>query len=348
MRTRKYLLPLLALGLAVAPAAAQTGSDAPPPAPAPVPVPSATGVAAKVNGQDIPETAVQRWLRLQRVPPARHAEARPTALDFFIEKALVDQYLAQLKVEPDKKEVESRIEKIETEIKKDNKKVEDVLKDLLLTEAEFRTEIEADARWDRFANDQATDEKLKKYFEANRETFDGTQVHARHILIAPATPDAKAAEGVVAKLRDLKKQAEQAGKAAVEALPPNADAFTKKKTYNEAVEKAFADQARQCSICPSKAVGGDVGWFERTHGMVEPFAKAAFALEPYQMSDVVKTQFGYHLILVTERRPGHEVKFEDVKPLVKEVYSDRLREAVIAAMRPRAKIEITPATKSGE
>jgi peptidyl-prolyl cis-trans isomerase C len=66
------------------------------------------------------------------------------------------------------------------------------------------------------------------------------------------------------------------------------------------------------------------------------------------MSDVVKTQFGYHLILVTDRRAGHEVKFEDVKPLVKEVYSDRLREAVIAAMRPRAKIEITPAAKSGE
>ncbi len=336
MRTRKYLLPLLALGLAAAPAAAQTKAEATP----------AAGVAAKVNGQDIPEAAVQRGLR--RVPPARHAEARPAILDFLIENALIDQYLAQMKVEPDKKEVEARVEKIYAEIKKDNKKVEDVLKDLLLTEAEFRAQVEADVRWDKFASDQATDEKLKKYFEANREMFDGTQVRARHILIAPTTADAKAAEGVVAKLKDIRKQVEEAGQAAVTALPPNADAFTKKKTYNEAADKAFADQARQCSVCPSKGVGGDVGWFERTGGMVEPFAKAAFALEPYQLSDVVKTQFGYHLILVTEHRPGHEVKFEDVKALVKEVYSDRLREAVVAAMRPRAKIEITPATKPGE
>ena len=60
--------------------------------------------------------------------------------------------------------------------------------------------------------------------------------------------------------------------------------------------------------------------------MVAPFSQAAFSLQPFQMSDVVKTQFGYHLILVTERKPGREVKFEDVKEMVKEELDRQMRE----------------------
>ena len=344
MRTRNYLCPLLALGLAVAPAAAQSGTAALPPTPAAPARPAPGDTIAKVNGQVITEAALRHCLRLQNVPPAREAEARPALLDFLIDKAMIDQYLDQLKVKVDPKDVDARVTAIRAELTKDNKKLEDVLKKLEFTEADFRAQVEGDLRWDKFAAEQSSDEKLKKFFEANRATFDGTQVHARHILIAPTTADANAVEGATAQLRQFKKQAEAAAAAAVAKLPANADAFTKKKTADEALEKEFADLARQHSSCPSKVAGGDVGEFARIHGMVEPFAKAAFALEPYQISDVVKTQFGYHLILVVDRKPGHEVKFEDVnvKPLVKEVYGDRLRDAVLAAMRPRAKIERGP------
>jgi peptidyl-prolyl cis-trans isomerase C len=344
MRTRNYLSPLLVLGLAVVPAAAQTDAGALPPPPAAPPALPAGTTLAKVNGQVITEGAMQQCLRLQSVPAAREAEARAALLDYLIDRALIDQYLEQLKVQVEPKAVDARLDAIRGELSKDNKKLEDILKKMAFTEAEFRAQVEADLRWDKFAADQSSEEKLQKFFEANRETFDGTQVHARHILIAPTMTDAKATEAAVARLRELKKKAEDAATAAVGKLPPNADAFTKKKTYNEALEREFADLARQNSACPSKVAGGDIGEFARVHGMVEPFAKAAFALEPYQLSDVVKTQFGYHLILVTDRKPGHEVKFEDaaVKALVKEVYGDRLREAVIAAMRPRAKIETGP------
>jgi parvulin-like peptidyl-prolyl isomerase len=336
------LVPLLALALAAAPAAAQD-TGALPPIPAKPPALAPDTPVAKVNGQVIPESAVQRCFRLKGVPASREADARPHILDFLVDKALVDQYLAQLKVEADKKEVETRAEQIFAEIKKDNKKVEDVLKTLGFTEAEFRAEIEADLRWDKFVTDQATDEKLKKFFEANKESFDGTQVRARHVLLSPSAADAKATEEAAAKLRQIKKEVEEAGNAASAKLPANADAFTKKRTYNDAAEAAFAEAARKTSCCGSRESGGDVLWFSRVHDMVEPFAKAAFALEPFQMSDVVKSQVGYHLILVTDRRAGHEVKFEDVKAAVKEVYGERLRDAVLAAMRPRAKIEVTPA-----
>ena len=69
-------------------------------------------------------------------------------------------------------------------------------------------------------------------------------------------------------------------------------------------------------------MGGDINYFPR-NGVVKPFAKAAFAVPaPYQMSDVVQTPFGYHLILVTDHKAGIEVKFEEAKDQVREVFCD--------------------------
>ena len=79
--------------------------------------------------------------------------------------------------------------------------------------------------------------------------------------------------------------------------------------------------------------------------MVEPFSKAAFALKKFEMSDVVQTQFGVHLILVTDRKPGLDVEFEKIKDDVKDEFCDRLRDEVVARVKPHARIEITPAPK---
>ena len=297
--------------------------------------------AATVNGQAIPESAVRRGL--QRTPPARQAQARQAVLDFLVENALIDQYLAQLKVEADKKEVETRVGQIRQDIVKGGQTVEKVLKDLMLTEDELRQQVEADLRWEAFVARQATDAELKKFFDANRETFDGSQARARHILLEPSSADAKGAEEARAKLAAFKKQVEDAAAAAVGKLPAAADPLAREKARTEALEQTFVALAREHSACPTKKDGGDVNWFPRTGGMVEPFARAAFALKPYQMSDVVRTQFGLHLLLVTDRRPGKEVKFDEVKGEVKEVYADRLREAVVNYMRPKAAVVVTPA-----
>jgi peptidyl-prolyl cis-trans isomerase C len=80
--------------------------------------------------------------------------------------------------------------------------------------------------------------------------------------------------------------------------------------------------------------------------MVEPFAEAAFKLSPYDMSDVVQTEFGYHLILCTAKNPGKARKFEEVKEDVRAVYATQLRTAVIGQMKPRAQIAINPAPKT--
>ncbi len=74
--------------------------------------------------------------------------------------------------------------------------------------------------------------------------------------------------------------------------------------------------------------------------MVEPFARAAFALKPFELSDAVATEFGYHLIMPIDQKPGRQVKFEDVKQFVVEVFAERLREALLAQLRPRAQIVV--------
>jgi peptidyl-prolyl cis-trans isomerase C len=66
------------------------------------------------------------------------------------------------------------------------------------------------------------------------------------------------------------------------------------------------------------------------------------------MSGVVETQFGYHLILVTARMPGKDVKFDDIKDEVRETISDRMREELVAELRKTARIEViaqAPPTK---
>ena len=79
--------------------------------------------------------------------------------------------------------------------------------------------------------------------------------------------------------------------------------------------------------------------------MVEPFARAAFALKPYQMSEPVATDFGYHLILAVDYKPGKEIRYEDAKPFVQEVYGERLREAVLLQYKAKSKIEILEVRK---
>ena len=127
--------------------------------------------------------------------------------------------------------------------------------------------------------------------------------------------------------------------------PKGKDAAETEKFRLKTIEDAFAVIASKESACPSKQQGGDLGWFPRAGNMVEPFAKAAFALQPGQMSEVVTTQFGLHLILVTERKAGKPTKFEDVKDMVREIYAEQLREQICAEIRPATRIVINTAPK---
>jgi peptidyl-prolyl cis-trans isomerase C len=323
---------VLALVLSGLPVAAQTAAPAP-----------AAGVAATVNGQPILESAVQRGL--MRVPPAKQAEIRPQILNFLIDQMLIDQYLLQLQIAVDPKEVDKRIDEMKAELKKRNQDFAKMLEEMKLTEAELREHILADMRWDKFADSRATDKVLQEVFASQKFLFDGSQVRARHILLSPPAGDARAAEQAVADLKAIKQEIEKQVAAGLAKLPASADNLAREKERQKLTDEAFAEQAKKKSVCPSKNQGGDVNWFQGVGFMVEPFSRAAFALQPFQMSDVVQTQFGYHLILLTDRKPGRDVKFEDVKEMVKEHYCTSLHDMVSSQARQKSKIEISAAPK---
>jgi peptidyl-prolyl cis-trans isomerase C len=313
-------------------------AQTPPPAPTPVvdPPPSKELIAARVNGQAVLEIAVYRGL--MNVPPARREEARKDVLNFLIDNTIVDQYLIQLRIEVEHKEVQEQIEKIKDEAVKKKQVFADILKQLMINEDELRSELTSALRWDKFVIKQGTDKALRDMFDKNADMFNGTLTHARHILVLVKEGNK---DDAVGKVASIKKSLEDEVAQALAQLPANAFAIAREKERARVLDKSFGEAALKYSDCPSKKEGGDLGFFPRAGKMVEPFARAAFALKPYQMSEPVATEFGYHLILAVDYKPGKEVTFEQVKPLVQEVYAERLREAILTHYKAKSRVERT-------
>jgi peptidyl-prolyl cis-trans isomerase C len=308
------------------------------PAQGTLPAPGKAKPAAIVNGREIPESAVQRALK--PIAKEHHEKARAQIITALIDDALVDYYLELLKIVVEPKEVDAQLETIKKDIVESKQEYAKVLEKMEITEPEFKKEIHNQLRWEKFVTQQGTDEKLKRLFDSSPEIFDGSTVRARHILVAPETADEKGKAAAIKKLQDIKATVAAATSAAASKMPPDADNLTKQKILHKATDDAFAAAAKEHSICPTKQDGGTLREFPRMGMMVEPFAKAAFALDPYQLSEPVETAYGVHLILVTGKKPGEAVKFEAMKGAVIEVYASRLREAIIEKMKADANTKI--------
>jgi peptidyl-prolyl cis-trans isomerase C len=159
---------------------------------------------------------------------------------------------------------------------------------------------------------------VKNYYDAHPKMFQRPEeVRASHILIKV---DAKADEKTKSKAR--KEIEEIRGK-----LLKGED---------------FAKLAKKYSQGPSAAKGGDLGFFRRGQ-MVPPFEKAAFALKSGEVSGIVVTRFGYHVIKVTDRKPAKTFSYPEVKKKLTEYLKERkVSEAIdghVEALKKRAKVE---------
>ena len=176
-----------------------------------------------------------------------------------------------------------------------------------------------------------TPEEVTARYERDKEAVytQEAKVRASHILVlteSATTDEAKAAAR--AKAEDLR----------AKAVAEGAD---------------FAALAREHSECPSAPQGGDLDFFPREGAMVEPFAAAAFALPVGGTSEVVETQFGYHVIRVTDRKEARVVSLEEATPIVRaELVGEKTaaaREELVAALRTSAEIVYpTPGSAPGK
>jgi peptidyl-prolyl cis-trans isomerase C len=147
-----------------------------------------------------------------------------------------------------------------------------------------------------------TPDAMKKVYEEASKQISGEQeVHARHILVE-TEDEAKAIEA------ELKKGAD------------------------------FAELAKSKSKDPGAADGGDLGFFTKDQ-MVPEFSNVAFALEPGKISDPVKSQFGWHVIKVEEKRNRKAPDFEQVKAQIETYVTRKAQAEYVSKLREAAKVE---------
>jgi peptidyl-prolyl cis-trans isomerase C len=308
------------LACTVGQASAQTPAKAPAPPEAKAPA-AAAKPPAVVNGEAI--TQAELDLAIKQVgpgplelPEAKRQEMHKEILQFLIDDKLLSQFLAKSAPAVAPAEVDKKVTELTERLKKDGKTLTDLLRDSNQTEATLRADILHRLQWEAYARTKITDEVAERYHKEYKDFFDRNTVKVSHIVLRVA-PNASEADKTAArkKLEGLRAQ-----------IAEN--------------KLDFAAAAKEHSQCPSAAGGGDIGFIPRKWVVEENFAKAAFALQVGQVSDIVQTGYGLHLIKVTERKAGTPTEFAKIKEDVREVSMMEYRQNVLTYLHKNGTIEI--------
>jgi len=210
----------------------------------------------------------------------------------------------------------------------------DALSRLNLSEAEMKSQIERDLAIQQLITEKfvqkvtITDKETKAYYDSHPQAFRRPeQVRVSHILIS------------------VDQTADQAQKAAAR---KKIEDIQKKLNKGE----DFEALAREFSQCPSGSRGGDLGYLGRRQ-LVKPIEEVAFALPPGQVSDIVESPFGYHLIKVIEKRPETLRGYEEIKVKLQEYLKQQLVgkqvDLYIEELKGKANVErfLAETTKKG-
>lgn len=302
---------------AQAPAAAKAA--APSTAPAKQSADLATPVAI-VNDEVITKGDLKTFLNSYQLPAGGEEQIYKDAVDSLINSRLILQFLNRQRIPVSEEKITQAIDSLTKQLAQDGT---DLATEMLRngrSMEELRKEYADRLRWIEFMNSRATDAELKKYVATHKDLCSGTQVRAAHILLRV----------------DPKASAEDKEKLRQKLLAFKKDIETNKATFADLANKYSEDPAN------SEGSGGDVGYFTLNSGFIEEFANVAFALKKGVVSDPVETPYGYHLIVVTDRKEGNPIDFEQSKPFVKQMCAAELQKTVLQAERKKAKIEIKP------
>ena len=279
--------------------------------------------AAVVNGEPISLAEVDAALRTiggpaaLEVPEAKRRQMRRDVLEVLIENLLIQQFLRQNGPRVDPGEVSKHLAELETALRKQNKKLSDYLAENSMTDAQLRLQTLTGLQWRDYTKARVTEADVAQYYKDNKDFFDGTQVRVSHIILRLP--------------RNASPQEEQATHSKLQAIRQDI----------EAGKISFADAAKNHSQCSTAPEGGDVGFIRRKFMYEESFAKAAFnpQLRVGDMIGIVRTEYGLHLIKLTDRKPGQATQYEKIKDNVRDVYIAELRMNIVARARKTAKIE---------
>jgi peptidyl-prolyl cis-trans isomerase C len=298
------------------------------------------GIAVTVNGRDITENQLEA--EIQKIAPQMQPgyleknrdKVREQALDRLIIWKLLEEEIKEAKIVATEEEVIEQIKEVAAQQKLSLDEFKAMLQargmnfDEWKQQKKFEMRIQFQKLVEAKMGDQikVTETDANNFYSANIQRFQmPEQVKASHILIQPDTTDPntdpnEAKAKALAKAQDLLKQ-----------IKEGAD---------------FAELAKATGGYPSAPRGGDLGFRPRGGGWDAVFEKAAFGLKIGQTSDVVKTQFGYHIIMVTDRKEADVTTFEQVKDniikMLKQQKQMPLITKYVESLKAQAKIVYPP------
>ncbi len=315
-----------ALACTVAGASAQgPGKPAPPPAAAAPAKPAAPAdlskVVAVVNGEPITMADVDAVLKMagpapMPLPEEQQKERLKIAVGMLIDNTLMHQFLAKNTAPPPAAEIDKKLAEMESALQQQKKTLAQICAETHMTPAKLREDVADHLRWAAYVRDHVSDQALEAYYKEYKDFFDRVLVRCSHIVIrlpagAPESDKAQARAKLQAVRADI-----------------------------AANKIDFAEAAKKFSQCPTAEKGGDLGYIPRKSVADETFAKTAFAMQPGQVSDVVQTEYGFHLIKVTERKPGQPQEYAKIKEQVREVYSEEMAVRLVGEQHKTAKVEV--------
>lgn len=305
------------------------GQAAAPPPPKPVAA-ELPAVIARVNGEEINRAEFELTIRNvesragRPVPPEQRDQIYRGVLDDLIAMRLLKQEVARRQVTATDAEMAEAMKQLRGQFPTEAAFKQALTSQKMTLEQlrqETRTQVLVSKMLEQEVGSQiaVTPTDISGFYEKNPDKFQQPEaVRASHVLIAVtegADPAAKAAAR--AKAEDVLKQA-RAG----------AD---------------FAKLARTYSDDASKQRGGDLGFFPKGQ-MVPAFEAAAFALAPNQVSDIVESPFGFHVIKVIEKRPAQNVPFAEVAPRIEQYLRGEQQQektkAFVSQLRAKGSVEV--------
>jgi len=311
-------------------AAAPGQAPAQPPQPV-KPVPQQLpDIVARVNGQDVKKAEFERMIDTivrragQPIPTERRDEILRGALDQLVVYTLLSQECQTRQIKADPTEIDQRVQQLRGQFPNEQAFAK-ALKDRGMTLDNLKRDAQVDLSVNKLMDAEmatqpaVTDQEAKDFYDKNPDRFkQGEAVRASHILIrVNQDADAAARKKAKAEIDALLKQVRAGGD--------------------------FAKLAQEHSQDGSAAQGGDLNFFTKGQ-MVPAFDQVAFSLKPGQVSDVVQTQFGYHIIKVTEHKPARTVPFEEasgqIKQFLTQQHQQQHADEFIAALKKKSKIEV--------
>jgi peptidyl-prolyl cis-trans isomerase C len=318
----------LAAPVANATQAAAAATQTAPPQPVPAQLPE---VVARVNGEAVTKADFEEAVKEleasagQPVPAEQRSEVLRGVLDQLVGYRLLVQETKARKITVPDAELDARIAEIRKQFPTEEAFTQ-LLTQRKLTLEKLRTDARDDLMVSKMlqaelgAKTAVTPAQLTEFYEKNPDQFQqGERVRASHILIAfPENADAAA---------------KQAARVKAEAVLKDVKAG-----------KDFATLAKANSQDPGSAAnGGDLGFFQKGQ-MVPPFDQAAFTLAPGEVSDLVETTFGYHIIKVAEKQAPRTVPLDDVRPQLQQFLENQNRQvqtqAFVESLKAKGKVEI--------